>query len=448
MRKLLLVHPATITQTAGWGETKSWGMPPLGLGYVAALTPKGWHVKIADEYIEKIDLNENADLVGITTYSVNASRAYQLSEEFRRRGIRTVLGGIHVSMVPDEAEKYADAVVVGEAESVWGKVISDFESGNLQKKYVAERLPLNNLPIPRRDLFSLKYEMDVIQTTRGCPFSCEFCSVTAFNGAEYRRRPTEEVLNELETIKKKVVYFVDDNILGFDKASEEMAIRLFKGIIKRKLNKIWVTQSSVNIADRPEVLKYAYKSGCRFVFIGIESIIPDTLKEMKKAVNIKTGIENLGKAIKCIQKSGIGVIGAFIVGNDHDDTAVFKKTLDFINETGLDVFQLSYMTPFPGTRLSERLNRDNRIIYNNFPKDWERCDMDQVMIKPKNMTIDELVRGYDYIIRKKITTPKILFQCMKTLFNTRDIFTAILGYNFNKDFQKYVIPDRKFERAR
>ncbi len=423
-------------------------MPPLGLGYVAALTPGDWDVKIVDEYIEKINLDKKPDLVGITAYSVNAPRAYQLSEEFRKRNIPTILGGIHVSMVPDEAANYADAVVVGEAEPVWGSVINDFERGKLKKEYVAERQPLVNLPIPRRDLFSPKYEMDVIQTTRGCPFNCEFCSVTAFNGAEYRRRPTEEVLDELGTIKKKIIYFVDDNILGFDKNSEEMAIELFKGMIERKLNKIWVTQTSINIADRPEVLKYAYKSGCRFVFIGIESIIPDTLREMKKVVNLKTGVENLSKAINRIQKSGIGVIGAFIVGNDHDDTTVFKKTLDFINESELDVFQLSYTTPFPGTRLNERLTREGRIIYGDFPKDWERCDMDQVMIRPKQMTIDELVRGYDFIIRKKITMPKILFQCIKTLINTKDIFTAILGYNFNADFRKYVIPDKKFERAR
>ena len=447
MKKLLLIHPSTITGTAGWGETKSWGMPPLSLGYIAALTPKNWEIKIADEYLGDLKQDENPDLVGITTYSVNAPRAYQLAGEFKQRGIPNVLGGIHVSMVPDEAVNYADAVVVGEAETVWGQVISDFEKGQLREKYVAERPSLKNLPIPRRDLFSYKYDMDVIQTTRGCPFNCEFCSVTAFNGAEYRKRPVREVLDELETIKKKVVYFVDDNILGFGKDSEARALALFSGMIKRKLNKIWVTQASINIADSPEVLRYAYKSGCRFVFIGIESIIPDSLKEMKKAVNLKTGVENLASAIKRIQRSGIGVIGAFVVGNDHDDITVFKKTLDFINKTWLDVFQLSYITPFPGTKLFDRLSREGRIVYNDFPKDWERCDMDQVMIRPKSMTIDELVRGYDHIIRKKITMPKILSQCIKTLINTRNIFTTIIGYNFNKDFRQYVIPDKRLEKA-
>jgi radical SAM superfamily enzyme YgiQ (UPF0313 family) len=168
---------------------------------------------------------------------------------------------------------------------------------------------------------------------------------------------------------------------------------------------------------------------------------------MKKAVNLRNGVENLGSAIKRIQKSGIGVIGAFIVGNDNDNITVFKKTLDFINKTSLDVFQLSYITPFPGTKLYNRLQDDKRIIYDDFPNDWEKCDMDQVMIKPKNMTIDQLVRGYDYIIRKKVTAPKIMLQCIKTLFNTRDIFTGILAYNFNMDFKKYVIPDKIFEKT-
>ncbi|MFH1878287.1 MAG: radical SAM protein [Candidatus Omnitrophota bacterium] len=447
MKKLLLIHPATITETAGWGETKSWGMPPLGLAYVAASTPDNWEVKILDEYTDKIDFGVKADIVGITSYTVNAPRAYQIAGEFRKRGITTVMGGIHASMMPEEALKHTDAVVVGEAEFIWEKVISDFENKRLKRKYTAERMPLNDLPIPRRDLFSDKYVMDVIQTTRGCPFNCEFCSVTSFNGAEYRQRPVNEVLDELETIKKKVVYFVDDNILGFGKSAEQRSMDLFRGMLERKINKIWITQTSINIADNPEILKYAYKSGCRFVFIGIESIIQDTLEEMKKAINLKKGIENLSKAIRRIQNSGIGVIGAFIVGNDHDDITVFRKTLDFINRAQLDVFQLSYLTPFPGTKLYGRMEREGRIFYDNFPGDWERCDMDQVMIRPKKMTIDELIRGYDYIIRQKITTPKILLQFLRTLVNTRDVITAVLGYNFNRDFQKYVVPDDRFHGA-
>lgn len=446
MKRLLLIHPGTICGTSGYGETGAWGMPPLGLGYVAALTPKDWQVRIVDEHVERLNLNERADLVGIGTYSVNAPRAYQLAGEFRKRGIPTVLGGIHVSMVPDEAVNYADAVVIGEAEPVWSKVISDFEKGRLKKRYMGDRLPLVNLPLPRRDLFSDKYEMDVIQTTRGCPFNCEFCSVTSFNGAKYRQRPINEILDELETIKKKVVYFVDDNILGFGKGAEERAIKLFKGIIDRKLNKIWGTQASINFADNKEVLKYAYKSGCRGVYIGFESIVTDSLNEMKKGINIKVGVEGFKKAIKRIHESGICVAGAFIVGNDHDDTTTFKKLYDFMEETNVDILSLSYLTPLPGTKLFNRLQKEGRIIYNDFPEDWEKYDTDQIVFKPKNMSIDELVRGYRYLINKRFTKSKMLFQCLKTLITTKNLISVLFAYSFNKGVWEYLVRDRDFDR--
>ncbi|MGA1825528.1 MAG: B12-binding domain-containing radical SAM protein [bacterium] len=422
-------------------------MPPLGLGYVAALTPQDWQIKIVDEHVDTLSVGEEKpDLVGISTYSLNAPRAYQLSEEFRKRGIITILGGIHASMMPSEAENYSDAVVIGEAESVWGKVISDFENNTLKKRYIGERVPLVNLPIPRRDLFSDKYEMDIIQTTRGCPFNCEFCSVSAFNGAEYRQRPVEEVLNELATIKKKLVYFVDDNIFGFGKEAEERAIRLFGGMIDRKFKKIWGTQASINFADRDEVLRYAYKSGCRAVYIGFESIIPDSLVEMKKSINLKAGVEGFYKAIRKIHDHGIGVVGAFIVGNDHDDVTTFKKLWDFMKNVSLDVLSIAYLTPLPGTRLFERLKKEGRIIYDDFPGDWEKYDTDQVVIKPANMSVDELVRGYGYLVNKKFTPSTMLFQSLKTLMNTKNFVTALFAFNLNKGTWEYLVRDRDFDR--
>ncbi|MDY6932670.1 MAG: radical SAM protein [Spirochaetota bacterium] len=444
MKKLLLIHPVPKEMTQGYGDTEAWGMPPLALGYIAALTPSDWHIKIVDEYVEKLDINEKPDLVGITSYSVNATRAYKLASEFKQKGIPTVIGGIHVSMMPEEAAKYVNTVVVGEAESIWMKVISDFENGQLKEKYVGDKPSLVNLPIPKRDLFSEKYKMDVIQTSRGCPFNCEFCSVTAFNGAEYRQRPVEEVLDELQTIMKKVVYFVDDNILGVGKKAEERAIDLFKGMMDRKIRKIWGTQTSINIIENEDVLKYAYKSGCRALYIGIESIKDVTLKEMRKGVNLKLGTDRFKHAISIIHKHGIGVIGSFIVGNDNEDITIFDELVRFIQDTKIDVLQLAFLTPFPGTKLFERLKMEDRIIYSNFPSDWDRCDMDQLMIIPKLMTVDQLVRGYDYVIHNTLSSYNILKQFLKTLIVTKSVTSSIFTYSLNKDYLRYILPERKF----
>ena len=445
MKKLLLIQPATINKSSGYAETKAFGIPPLGLGYVAALTPEHWQVKIIDEHVEEIIFDEKYDLVGITAYSLNAPRAYQLAREFNKRGIATVLGGIHVSMVPDEAANYADSIVVGEAESVWGKVIDDFENNKLQKKYIAERLPLDNLPLPRRDLFSDKYEMDVIHTSRGCPFKCNFCSVTAFNGNEYRQRPIEEVLNEMQMIKKDFFYIVDDNILGFGKEHERRALKLFKGMLEKKINKIWATQASINFADSEEVLEYAYKSGCRSVYIGFESINFSSLKEMRKGINIKAGIEGFKRAVKKIHKHGISVVGAFIVGNDHDSEETFKNLYDFMKDVKLDVLSIAYLTPLPGTGVFDRLKQEKRIIYDNFPEDWEKYDTDQIVIKPKNMSVNTVVRGYQYLVEKRFAKNEMLKQAITTFFSTKSIVTALVAYNLNKGTWEFLIRDRNFD---
>lgn len=446
MKNLLLIHPATRSNLAGFGDVGAWRMPPLCLAYVAALTPSDWDIKIVDEYIEPVDMNAEVDLVGITTYSANATRAYELSGHFRSRGIPVVLGGIHVSMCPEEASEYADAIVVGEAESVWGNVLSDFESDNLQKIYHAERLPLVDLPIPRRDLLSDKYEMDVIQTSRGCPFACEFCSITAFNGAEHRQRPIDEVLTEFSMLKKDIVYVLDDNIVGAGPAGQERALALFKGILDRKIKKIWGAQASINVSDNEEVLKYAYRSGCRTLYIGIESVATDNLQQMNKGVNLKVGVDGFKERIKLIHKHGMAVVGAFIVGLDHDDLSVLKRTLNFINESRIDVFDLSFLTPYPGTKLFDRLEREGRLICSEFPDDWDYCGGDNIMIKPANMSIVELVHGFDYIVRRKLNRWQIIRQFFRTWADTRDFISALMAYNLNKGQRTALDPEREMDR--
>ncbi len=292
-------------------------------------------------------------------------------------------------------------------------------------------------------MLSDKYELDIIQTTRGCPFNCEFCCVTAFNGSSYRQRPVEDVLNEISLIKTNVFHIIDDNILGFGKEAEQRAIRLFKGMIDRKFNKFWNSMASVNIADNEEVLRYAFKSGCRSLYIGFESINPDSLKEMRKGINLKAGISGFKTAINKIHRHGISINGGFIIGNDNDNPKIFRELNEFMKET--DNFAINFLTPHPGTRLFDRLKKEDRIIYNRYPNDWQRYTNEQIVIKPKNMSVDDLSHGYLYLVNKRFSRKAIYLQCLKTLIRTRNLKSALFSYFTNKRSWKDLIHDRDFE---
>jgi radical SAM superfamily enzyme YgiQ (UPF0313 family) len=448
MKKLLLIYPKARSELVGFGEAASWGAPPLGLGYIAALTPDDWLVRIADEYVEHIDESEEADLVGITTHTLNATRAYDLAGRFRERNTPVVMGGIHVSMVPEEASNYADSVVIGEAESVWSSVLRDFENGEMRKIYRGERLPLDNSPLPRRDLFSDKYALDVVQTTRGCPFSCEYCTVTAFNGHEYRQRPVGRVLDELETVKRKVFYFTDDNFFGFHKDHVCRAIELCKGIVDRGIRKYWITQTSVNVAENEKALEYAYKSGCRALCVGMESVLPECWKEMRKGINIRAGIDGFRRAVTKIHKHGIAVIVPFIFGSDNDSVLGFRGALAFMDEAGVDVAQIGVVTPFPGTELFKRISGEGRLMHNDFPEDWDKYDTEHVYFKSKTLDPADLIRGVDYLVRKRFGRRAIWLQALKTLISTGSFASAAVSYSMNRDSGYFNASSRDVKFAR
>jgi len=268
-RKLVLINPVNPART-GLTVNKSSRFPPIGLGIVAALTPAHWDVELVDENWEPFAYRD-ADLVGITAFTASANRAYQIAAAYRARGVPVVMGGIHASMRPAEAQRFVDAVVVGEAETVWPQVVADAEAGRLQPVYGGSWPDLAGAPVPRRDLFHPGYMFASVQTSRGCPLDCEFCSVTAFNGHRYRRRPPAEVLDELATIPQKYLFFVDDNIIGYGPSSREQALALFRGLVERRLDKWWFCQASLNFADDEEVLHWAGRAGCQMVFLGLEA---------------------------------------------------------------------------------------------------------------------------------------------------------------------------------
>lgn len=377
----------------------------LAIPTLAALTPQKHEIRIFDENIEDIDFDWGADLAGITVRTMFAKRAYGLAEEFRQRGVKTVLGGIHPSMCPDEALQYSDCVVVGEAENVWGAVLQDAEDGQLKKMYQADgfaELSKSSVAV-RKALSMQRYFSDVVQTTKGCPFSCEFCSVHAFDGQRIRNRTVQQVISEIQEIngspstykKKKAIFFADDNII----ANKNFARELFVALKECNIN--WMCQASINISQEEELLSLMRESGCGAIFIGFESLSQKNLSSMNKGVNKKFAFE---KAIEKIQSHGILVHSSFIVGYDDDSQESFDELIKFIQKNNLLVPLLNILTPFPGTKLFKRFEKEKRILH----KDWDKYDTKHVVFSPARMSAEELYLGYRRILREVFSFDSIL----------------------------------------
>lgn len=436
-KKLLLINPVN-SRRIGLTVNPSSRFPPLGLGIVAALTPDHWDVEVLDENFEPFEYRE-ADLVGLTAFTAAVSKAYEIAGLYRAKGIATVLGGIHASMLPEEALEHMDTVVLGEAEGVWAEVIADFEAGKMRRTYRGEWLDLREMAKPRHDVFHPGYMFGSIQTARGCPMDCEFCSVTAFNGRRYRQRPVEEVLDELETIPQKMVFFVDDNIIGYGKRAAERAVALFKGIIERGIKKDWFCQASMNFSDNEEVLEYAAKSGCRMVFLGVEAENVDVLEEVNKKLNLRMGVDAYEEVFRRINRHGIAVLGAFIYGMDGDTLGALRHRTDYILNSGVDVVQTTHLTPLPGTRLFSKLRDEERLLYTNFPADWDHYDMTEVAFKPLLMEPQELADAMKESVRRLYRRRSIWRKFAKTWRATRSFTTAMWAYSSNINYRNVAL---------
>lgn len=441
-KKLLLINPVNPRRT-GLAVNPIARFPPLGLGIVAALTPGGWEVEIADENFESFEYRE-ADLVGLTAFTATVTRAYEIASLYRDRGVPTVLGGIHNSMLPDEALRYVDTVVIGEAESVWARVIADFEAGKMQRAYRGKWLNLRAMPKPRHDLFHPSYMFGSVQTSRGCPMDCEFCSVTAFNGRRYRQRPVEEVLDELEAIPQKRVFFVDDNLIGYGRRAEDRAIALFKGMIERGLKKEWLCQASMNFANNEEVLEYAARSGCRLVFLGVEAETIHALEEVNKKLNLSVGVDTYKEVFRRINRHGIAVLGAFIYGMDNDTREDLRRRTDYIANSGVDLIQVTYLTPLPGTRLFGKLRDEGRLLYADFPADWDHYDVIEATHRPLLMEPQELADAVRQSCRRAYGRRSIWRRFAKTWCATRSFTTAMWAYRFNIGYRNVALGSGNF----
>jgi radical SAM superfamily enzyme YgiQ (UPF0313 family) len=425
MKNLLLISPLAKQSLMGGGFF--FRMPALGLLKVAALTPPGWHVTIVDEKVETLDLNLEVDLVGISAMTTTAHRGYDIADNFRRRGTKVVMGGMHVSCLPDEALQHCDSVVVGEAEMLWPELLRDFERNQLKPLYQHENGPpaLTSQPCPDWNLYRGKKYLPVhfVETTRGCPIDCEFCAVTTAFGGKYRSRPHDEVLAELRSLRpfpgrftlKNCVFFVDDNIISNRAYAREFLTRI------ADLGLRWFGQASMNIAKDPEILRLCQKSGCAGLFLGFETLSPETLASVGKRVNRP---HEYFEVVQKLHDHGIAIDGSFVFGFDTDDAGVFERTLEFVHKAKLEVAYFSILTPYPKTRLHQRLAEANRLL----SEDWSIYDGHHVVHRPAKLTPDQLLEGYQQVFREVYSFPSIFKRLWGTTAWKSFVYPMNIGF--------------------
>jgi len=427
-KKVLLISPRN---PIGGGSI----IPPLGLATNASYIPDRYDVMIVDENVKQANYS-NADLVAVTTNTITARRAYRLCEEFREKGIPSVLGGIHPSVMPEEACRYADAVVVGNGENVWEELLKDFERGRLKKVYRPGAFDLTQSVIPRRDLLKGRYFVDSLQTSRGCPFDCEFCSVKKLYGSEYKYKPLDRIKKELESLRTRNVLLVDDNILGVGKKAEQRALRLFELLGEYDLH--WVGQTSINIADNCEVLRLAQESGAKAFYIGFESLNEDFLRATNKRQNLKKGVRSYMDVIKRIHDYGIAVLASFIYGTDFDTRDSLLRLADFISESTIDATSVKPLTPFPGTRLYERLKQEGRLLDDTY---WLEDPYPLFTFQPKKLSLQELAEAtLNFLeVYNPLTSMGYFIRSYRLTKSMRASFMAFLvNISDNRTYRKYI----------
>jgi radical SAM superfamily enzyme YgiQ (UPF0313 family) len=409
-------------------------VPPLGLLMLAAVTPQNINIKLIDERLERINFDEPVELVGITVVTKSSNHAYRIADEFRKRGVTVVLGGIHPTVLPDEAKQHSDAVVLGEGEKAWVQLLDDFQHGQIKPIYYGGYAnEIKDLPWPRRNIVShpdLYLTTKTIMATRGCENSCTFCSNGAALGKKYRERDIEDVLEEIKSIPGKFVHFLDDNI-GWD---IEFTKSLLKSLIPLKIK--WIGSTTLPAIEDDDLVKLMVDSGCIALDLGFESTSEEVIHEIHK--HRTNDVKYYKKLITKLHRSNIPIYGNFILGFDQDDSSVFDKVIEFVNETKIDSPMVNVLIPYPGSVLYRKYERDGRLLH----KEWEYYDDGPgcVVYSPMKMSPFELMDGFV----KVISTVNSPLGYLKRIMQTRkmNLYGIGLGFLFNLQKRSHVLNGR------
>ena len=408
---------------------------PLTLTTLAGLVPEdiGATIEIVDEGISKLDLSKKADLVGITAITGTAKRSYAIAEHFRNKGSTVVLGGVHPTLMPEEAMKYADVVVKGLAFDTWPQIIRDYKNGELKRMYSSSNKDLSNIPLPKRDLIKrFSYiSNSSIQATYGCPYRCDFCAVVATQ-ENYLHRPIPEVISEIKNLNNNFIVFVDPSPIENKKYIRELWTAMIP------LNKKWGGLATVKIAEDDELMDLAARSGCKGLLLGFETVSQEGVNVINKAFN---KVEKYKEVVKKLHDRGISINGTFMFGMDSDDKTVFKRVVDFVNEVKIDLPRYAIYTPFPGTPVYDRLEKEGRIL----TKNWTLYDCQHVVFQPTNMTPDELRKGQLWAWEQTYSTKSIIHRSFGAGGSPLLSLVTNLGYRYYAKRLKHF-PDKRIKK--
>jgi len=402
-------------------------MPQLTLGIISALTPLEIEVDVVEEEIQQVNFDKYYDLVGISCMTATAPRAYQLSSVFRKKGAKVVLGGIHPTVMPDEAIAHCDCVVMGEAEGCWGELLDDFRQNRLKRFYRSFDSDLTKFPIAKLNHNHTPFHVTPVFCTRGCPYSCEFCSVTDLYGKKLRHRRVRDIVQEIATRDSRKIFFLDDNIMGDVKFARE----LFSALSDLKI-RWWVGQASISSTKDQALLSLAKESGCVGLFVGIESVSSENLKRLRKAPH---NAREYSQAIKIVRDSGILFHASLVFGFDGDDKSIFERTLHFLNKNRITSATFNILTPYPGTAIFERFKKEGRLLSQN----WQDYNHRTVVFRPKNMTPEELAEGFLWLAKKFYSKTSLFTRFFHNW--THPLLYFLTGWGLRKGLENKTTED-------